>query len=223
MTNKIMVFLTILVFSTLNLSAQERRNDSISSSRFSISSVSLFAGPYSPSMDFWNDTFFKDANTDDGFQRGILYGCNIAFDLPLNLGARAGIWHWGEQVSGQDGGSFNTLNVNFTGLSLGAFYKYRKGIYWDMKPYVGVDGSFLMIQDKYNVSGNENKKSGYDVVYTPFIGVDRVFNNHIVLGIEFGYFIGSYNQDLLLNSGATSAKISINGAKIQLSVGYKFP
>jgi len=218
MTNKVILFLTILVFSTLNLSAQEGRNDSIS-----INSVSLSIGSYKPSMAYWNSTFLPNANTSDRFKKGLLYGANISFNLPLNLGARAGIWHWGQQVSGNEGGSFNTLNINFTGLSLGAFYEYRKGVYWGIKPYAGVDVSYLMVQDKYDVSGSVIKKSGHDVLFTPFVGIERVLNKNIVLGIEYGYFLGSYKQDLMLNTGASNANISVKGSKIQFNIGYKFP
>jgi hypothetical protein len=218
MTNKVIIFLAILVFSTLNLSAQDGRNDSIK-----ISSVSLSVGSYKPSMDYWNNAFLPNANTSDRFKKGLLYGGNIAFDLPLNLGARAGAWYWGQQVSGNEGGSFNTLNITFTGLSIGAFYKYRKGVYWAIKPYAGVDVSYLMVQDKYDVSGTVMKKSGSDVLFSPFVGIERALFKNIVLGIEYGYFLGSYKQDLLLNTGASNADISIKGSKIQFTIGYKFP
>lgn len=218
MTTKIIIFLTIVLFSTVNLSAQE-----VEKSAVSISSVSISAGWYKPSMKYWNNTFLPNANTADRFQGDLLFSGNISLDLPLNLGARAGVWYWNQEVYGKRGGVFNTLNIDFTGFSVGAFYKYRQGLLWDIRPYVGIDGSCLLIQDTYNVSEIVNKKSGNDIVCTPFIGIERVFDNNIVWGIEYGYFLGSYKQDVETSTGHSNANISIKGSRIQFTVGYKFP
>ncbi|NWJ53244.1 MAG: outer membrane beta-barrel protein, partial [Bacteroidetes bacterium] len=217
MTTKIIIFLTIVLFSTMSLSAQE-----VEKSAISISSVSISAGWYKPSMNYWNNTFLPTANATDRFNGSLIYGGDISFDLPSNLGVRAGAWYWGEQVNGKDGGAFNTLKVNFTGLSLGAFYKYRPGIF-GIKPYLGVDGSCLIIQDRYDITGSVIKKSGNDIVYSPFVGIEHVFNKNIVLGIEYGYNVGSYVQDVETATGPSNAKVSIDGSKFQFKIGYKFP
>jgi hypothetical protein len=218
MRDKIIISLTILIFSIWNTSAQKWEKYSIS-----LSSASLSAGWYKPSMNYWNNTFLPNANTSDKFGGNIMYSTNLSFDLPLNTGARIGAWYWQDDVNGGNGGSFNTLKINFTGISIGAFYKYRQGIYWEIKPYAGIDGSFLIIQDKYDVSGTISKKSGNDVVFTPFLGIERIFYNKIVLGVEYGYVLGHYRQDVATTSGTTNPKVSVNGHKIGITLGYKFP
>jgi len=217
MKNSSISFLITLMFFTGSLYAQEESPCSIT-----LSQVTLSTGWYQPSMDYWNNTFLPDANSTDRFGGNFLYSGNITVDFPLNLGTRVGVWYWEDAVSGEEGGSFNTLHVDFTGLTIGAFYKYRPG-FWGIRPYLGLDESFLFIQDRYNVSGVLSKKSGMDFVFTPFLGIDRVIGSHFLLGIEYGYRIGHYMQDVETISGISAEKVSINGHLVQLTIGYAFP
>jgi hypothetical protein len=217
MKNKTITFLIILIFVAWDTSAQQ-----VEPCKITLSNVSFSAGWYKPSMAYWNNTFLPNANTSDQFEGNMLYSGNITFDFPLNLGIRAGAWFWREEVNGENGGAFNTLRVDFTGINIGIFYKYRQGI-GGIRPYIGIDQSFLMVQDRYNVSGTVSKESGNDMIYTPFVGIEHLFGQHFLLGIEYGYCLGRYLQDVETVSGIEAEKIKIDGSKIQLTVGYAFP
>jgi hypothetical protein len=189
--------------------------------KISLSSISLSTGWYHPSMDYWNNTFLPNANTSDRFNGNMYYSGHITVDFPLNLGMRAGAWYWQEKVSGQNGLAFNSLNVNFTGLSIGAYYKYKQDLPFKILPYIGIDGNYLMVQDKYDVSGTSTKKSGNDLVCAPFIGIEHVFFQKMIIGVEYSIVLGRYLQEVVTAQGISSPKISVNGSKIGIIVGYK--
>lgn len=146
---------------------------------------------------------------------------NLSFDLPLNLGTRLGIWYWDGKVNGQTGSTFNHFGVNFTGVSMGAFYSV-KGSGQGLIPYFGIDGTYLMIQEKYDANDMLMKMVGTDIVTTPFIGINTAISDKIFIGIEYGYCIGQYLHDIELPTGIVSEPVKINGNKIQFTVGYKF-
>jgi len=201
--------------------AQE--NNQTESNKFSIRSVSFSAGWYKPAMGYWNNTFLPSANSTAQFNGDILYTANINFHLPYNLGARVGAWYWQEKLTGRENASFNSLRVGFTGFSLGVFYRCPKRIIWGIAPYAGMEGSEIIIQNKYDVAGIVSKKRGYDLAGAPFIGIERVFFQKMILGIEYGYMFGGYHQSVETTNGTSHPWISINGSKIGLTVGYKFP
>ena len=61
------------------------------------------------------------------------------------------------------------------------------------------------------------------MIWTPFIGLSRKLSDKVVIGLEYGYVIGNYLQDVQATSGITGAKVPVDGHKIQLTIGYKFP
>jgi len=229
MRNKIILLATILCVLIINLSAQEHNNSEVkttgdkgSTPFIALSSVSLSLGYYNPSMKYLNNSFLPVAQTNARFGGSAVYGGNIAFSLPLNLGARVSAWYWNKKVSGQGSSAFNNLKVNLTGLSLGAFYTYPKA-FWGINPYAGIEGGALFIQDEFDANSTVNKKSGNDMIWTPFIGLSRKLSDKVVIGLEYGYVIGNYLQDVQATSGITGAKVPVDGHKIQLTIGYKFP
>ena len=227
MRNKIILIVSILCFSALNMFAQNQDSTRVGSTpkkgmdRITLSSISISAGYYKPSMNYWNNSFLPVANTSERFGGSSILGCNVSFDFPLNLGIRIGAWYWGDKVNGVTASSFNSLKVNFTSILAGVYYTYDKGFY-GLKPYFGIDGNYLMIQDKYDTNESVVNKSGNDVVFTPFIGINKVISDKILIGIEYGYFMGSYIQDVQITSGTSGADVDIKGSKIQFTIGYKF-
>jgi opacity protein-like surface antigen len=227
MRNKILVLLTFLSLVALSGMAQEKDTTLIltgpkkGASSLSLNSISLSGGYFNPSMSFFNNIFLPGAHTTDRFNGSLVYGANMAFNLPLNLGARVGVWYWENKVSGKNGGAFNRLKISLTAISLGAFYTWHYEIL-GIKPYLGLDGSILSVQDQYNANEIILKKSGSDFVWTPFIGLKHEFKKRVVVGLEYGYNLGSYMQDVESGTSLENAKISVEGHKVQLSVGYRF-
>lgn len=226
MRNKILILLSVLTLVMLKGMAQEQDTTSILSGQkkaafLSLNSISVTGGYFNPSMSYFNQTFLPGAHTTDRFGGSMVYGANMAFNLPLNLGARIGAWYWENKVSGENGGAFNRLKISLTGLSLGAFYTLQHE-FLGLKPYVGLDGSILFVQDQYDANETVVKKSGSDFVWTPFIGLKHEFKQRVVIGLEYGYNLGSYMQDIESGASFENAKISVDGHKIQLSVGYIF-
>jgi opacity protein-like surface antigen len=229
MKNKI-IFL-VLILSALAINSFAQTQDStflnmpakkMNSGSISLQSVSIFAGTYNPEMDYFNNVFLPAAHTSERFSGNMIYGANLSLSLPYNLGARIGAWYWADEVAGQSSSAFSKLKVSLTGLSIGGFYTYNKGFY-GLKPYAGIDGSFLSIQDKYDAYGTVVKKSGNDFVWTPFIGMNYDISKKVIIGLEYGYVIGNYIQDVqTATNPEEKAEIGINGSKIQLSIGYKF-
>ena len=222
MKTKIFLILFLLQFIITTGQAQDSVL-SVSTNKFSIHSISLTASWYNPSMNYWNNTFLPAANSAGKFNGNILFGGTISFNLPLNLGARVGAWYWQENVSGGANASFNTLRIGFTDFSIGAFYRYPEQIIWEISPYAGIDWNYFLIQNSYNVNGDVSKMSGYNIAGTPFIGIERVFFKNIILGVEYGYMVGGYRQNMDATTASSSPWNSINGSKIGLTLGYKFP
>lgn len=191
--------------------------------RFGIHNVSISSSWYNPSMNYWNNTFLPSAGSSNKFDGNFMYGGNISFNLPLNFGARVGAWYWQDKVNGGQNATFNSLRIGFTGFSLGAFFRCPKPIVFGISPYAGIDGSFFIIQNKYDVGGDVTKMNGHDIMGTPFIGIERVFFQKLVFGVEYGYVIGSYRQDVTTTAGTSNPKISVNGHKVGITLGYKFP
>lgn len=234
MRNKIILIVFVLCFSALDMLAQRdgsRSNMLVSKSRtqqITLSSVSISAGYYKPSMDYWNNTFLPNSNTAGRFAGNSLISGNVSFDLPLNLGTRLGFWYWGDKINGVAGSSFSSLKINFTGVSAGVFYTYNK-VFYGIKPYGGIDLSILMVQNKYKYDafGDETKKSGNDFIATPFIGINKVIFDKIFIGLEYGYFLGRYLQDVETAASTTvkttaTNPVKIDGHKVQFTIGYKF-
>lgn len=228
MRDKIIVLVYILSFLALNSIAQKRFSPlsrtlwlKKKTHTISLNSISLSAGYYNPPMSYFNNTFLPSEKTADRFKGNILYGANLSVNLPLNLGTRVGAWYWAEKVSGLGSDAFNSLKVSLAGISLGAFYTYNNG-FLGLKPYIGVDGSFLNIQDQYHANETVIKTSGSNFVLTPFVGINYEFNRNIVFGLEYGYFLGNYIQDMKTATSIVDVNVPVNGHKIQLTIGYKF-
>ena len=188
----------------------------------SINSATLSIGYYKPSMAYFNNTFLPLANTPNRFAGNPIVGANVSFDFPFNFGTRLGIWYWGDNVKGQTGSSFQKLNVSLSGFSLGAFYTYKAG-YKGIIPYLGIEESFLLVQNKYDANDMVIKKGGNDIAFMPFIGINRSVSEKIVIGLEYGYCLGWYLQDVELGTGSIAEHVKINGSKIQFTIGYKIP
>ncbi len=226
MRNKYILLVVFLSFFGLHVVAQQdstvmkMSGQKNGTSWFSLNSVSVSVGSYTPSMNYFNTTFLPSANTSARFGGSMIYGANISFNLPVNLGARVSGSYWENKVSGETG-TFNSLKVSLAAISLGAFYTYNKG-FAGIKPYAGLDGGYLSVQNQYDANEKIVKKSGSDMTWTPFAGIKYDIAGKIVLGLEYGYVMGSYGQDFELNSTVSNHKISVDGQKIQFSIGYKF-
>lgn len=191
------------------------------SKSFGLYSISVSGSWYRPSLDYWNSTFLPASGSPDSFGGKLLYGGNITFKLPQNLGARVGVWFWNDQVSGGPDATFNSLQIGFTGFSLDAFYRFPKPIL-TLSPYIGIGGSYFVIQNKYTVGASMDKMSGHDVMLTPFIGIERIFFQKLVVGLEAGYVMGRYRQVVTTFEGTTNPIVSVSGFKMGVSIGYKF-
>ena len=213
----------VLCLSAIDLIAQtwsgRHKSDSIDGIR--LSSFTLSTGYYKPSLEYYNNVFLTQANSTAKFGGNTLISGNISVELPLNLGARAGIWYWGNKVNGDASSTFTTLNVNFTGLSMGIFYTYPNDLL-GIRPYIGMEGSYLMVQNVHYSEGNYNFQKGNDFVGMPFVGIKRAFYDKLILGVEYGYYLGRYLQDFDFNSGITPKSILIDGHKLQFTIGYNF-
>ena len=197
-----------------------RRNEG-----FLIYSVNLTGGVYKPKLDYFNDIYLPSSGVDETFKSNIFYGGNLSFILNGEYRFRVGLSYWSNKVIGPDEG-LNEFKVGFTRMSLGALYA-PEFIYFanGIQLYVGFEGYGYQIKNTVNMKSGSgvvtsSDQNGHDLSFAPVIGIERVCGKSLVLGAEFSYMLGSYDQSE--NVVSQTQKVSINGPQVTLSVGYKF-
>lgn len=224
MSNK---FLIVALFFLTVVSTQIKAQDFYASNEdcakknkaFVVHSVNLTVGAYMPEMDAWNDTYFPNINSSEELGLNLVFGGNIIFGVGSEFRIRAGVSYWSDEVEDKVLGP-KKLEISFTRYSLGAFYapEFARfasfGESWQM--YCGFEAYHYDVDNTIIRSDmNEN-----DISFAPVIGIDKVFNEHMLIGAEFSYMIGNYNQSGIVAS--QTQEVSISGPQFSLSIGYKF-
>lgn len=199
--------------------AQEASNDQATTG-FAIHSVNLTVGYYSPEMDYWNDTYLPSKGISETFGGNPTIGANVTFSLPASLRARVGASIWSGKVEGDQGASVNSLKIGLTRFNLGLMYAPQSIVVEGFQPYLGIEGQANLIKNEYDINNDNITQNGQDISFAPLLGVDRAFG-HFNLGLEVKYNVGNYIQE---EAAATPIEheVSINGAEVSLSIGYKF-
>lgn len=184
-----------------------------------VHSINLTVGLYMPKMDSWNDTYFPNVDSSEELGLNMFLGVNIIFSVASEFRVRAGASYWSDRVEDQVLGP-DKLMLSLTRYSLGAFYAPKFATFasfgesWQM--YCGFEGFYYDI-DNTIITADQN---GHDMSFAPVIGIDKVFNDHMLIGAEFSYMIGEYSQEGIVASQIQ--KVSIAGPQLSLSIGYKF-
>jgi len=215
-----------------SVSAQET-NDTEQQTTFGVHSAGIQIGWYKSSMDYWNDNYFKDNNWANKFEGSFYYGAFLDLNIIKNLRFRTGFSYWKEsvesgqmQISGLMGSE--KLELSLISIPIDFIYQPHFLEFEKIKPYVGIGGNFLFIQDKYTrkvdgFSDEEVKEQGQDFTGHLIVGIERPIVNHFSVGLEFNYVLGKYIQEVRRASGdITKENVSIVGPKIGLTLAYRF-
>lgn len=236
MKNTLKISLTGICFMVLGiftpLQAQEAADQATQTS-FGIRNAGLTAGWYNPSMDYWNDTYFKENGWENSFKGSVFFGARFEVNIIQNLRARAGYTFWRESVKSGEipiGGYTGTekLAITLSTINIDALYDLTFLAFEKCKPYGGIGGNFVFVQDKLtrNITGlpeESVKKQGQDFTGSLILGIERPVINHLSVGIEFSYIIGKYIQEMTDDYGNIRKNdVKLTGPKIGISISYVF-
>jgi hypothetical protein len=189
--------------------------------KFSINNVNLEFGWYFPSMNYWNDVFLPGLLIKKEFNGNINVGGELTFNLPKNFRIASGINYWSDKVTPDNKDPIKQFKISFTRISISVLYPFEK-INFPIKPYLGLQGSFNMINNTIDKIDEKVKEQGQDYSWALRAGVENIFFNNLLTGIEFIYHFGSYMQDIETLTRIVEKKVSISGPEISLRIGYKF-
>jgi hypothetical protein len=219
--NIISITFLLLLMATVGL-AQDRNvtpTESIKNG-FAIHSVNFTLGYYSPDMGYWNNTYLPSKGISETFDGNMAVGANITFSLPANLRSRVGASFWSDKVNGTTASTINGLKIGLTRFNLGLLYAPKSLALKGFQPYLGLEGQVYLIKNKYDIDNASITQQGQDLSFAPLLGFDRSFG-HLNCGLEVKYNLGNYTQEEA-NEGTVEHDVSINGAEVSLSIGYKF-
>jgi len=214
-----------------SLQAQEEANTT--QQTFGIRTAGITTGWYNPSMDYWNDTYFKDNDWENDFKGSIYYGAFFEVNIIKNLRARIGYTYWKETVKSGDmpiGGYTGNkkLAISLSSISIDALYNLTFLAFEKFKPYGGIGGNFVFVQDKLtrnlpDLPKESIKEQGQDFTGNIILGIERPIINHLSAGMEFNYILGKYIQKMTDDYGNTKNKdVSLSGPKIGITISYVF-
>ncbi|MCD4665437.1 MAG: hypothetical protein K8R68_09200 [Bacteroidales bacterium] len=211
---KNIVLLLLLIAMTVELKAQKESN-------FSVQSITASIGGYNPSLDYWNDNYLPESGFDNKFEGNFSLGGQIEFALPVQFTCRVGASFWSDKVKNENHYLFNAFKISFTRFSLAGIYKIEKAKL-PITPYLGLQGSFYIITNKFTHNNSTSMQQGQDYSWAPLFGLEKTFSKHFITGIEFLYHIGSYTQDVNIGIETKKQKVLINGPELFFKLGYKF-
>jgi outer membrane protein W len=215
-----------------SVSAQETTG-SAQQTNFGIRAAGMQIGWYNPSMDYWNDTYFKNNNWDNDFKGSMFYGAYFELNIINHLSARTGFSYWKETVKSgemQIGGLTGNekLELSLTSIPIDIIYQLDILAFGKFKPYAGIGCSFLFIQNKFvripdGLPEIEIKEQGQNFSGQIFLGIDRSIIDHFSTGLEVKYSFGKYVQELRsVTSKINTEDVSLNGLSIGLKLAYNF-
>ena len=218
-TNIITITFLFLMIALTSTAQDEEVADSVRSG-FGIHSVNLTASFYQPQMDYWNDTYLPFVGITETFGGNLAFGGNITFSLPANLRVRTGVSVWSGEVIGTPTSKIGGLKIGLTRFNLGLFYAPEAVGFSGFQPYLGVEGQLYQIKNDFT-AGDVTNQQGSDISFAPVIGLDRTFGL-VNCGLELKYNMGSYVQEVEMNTGIAENDVSINGPEVIVTIGYKF-
>lgn len=189
-----------------------------------VHSINLTGGLYAPEMDYWNDSYLPLTGTSEEFGSSLVFGGNINFTISSSFRARVGASYWSDKVSGT-GTGLSELKVSFTRFSFGGLYVPEFASFSGFQAYAGAELYLYDINNELEMKSasgatTSESQNGHDFSYAPLIGIERLIGDHFLIGAEFSYILGEYNQAEIVES--VKNKVSIAGAQMTLSFGYKF-
>ena len=228
------ISLTAICFMACSLfTSLHAQNEDTAQTSFGIRMAGVTAGWYNPSMDYWNDTYFKDNGWENSFSGAAYYGAFIEVNVIKDLRARVGYNYWKETVKSGEipiGGYTGSekLAVTLSTLSIDVLYDLNLLTFWGCKPYAGIGGNFVFVQAELtrtitSLPDEEIKKQGQDYTASLIIGIERPILRHLTTGIEFNYILGKYIQKVIDVYGVTQEKdVLLSGPKIGIKISYMF-
>ena len=219
--NIISITFLFLLIATVGLSQdQEIMPTESVKNGFAIHSVNFNLGYYSPGMDYWNDTYLPSKGISETFDGNMTFGANLTFTMPANFRTRVGASYWSGEVNGAETSTVDGLKIGLTRFNLGVLYAPKSIAIKGIQPYLGLEGQMYLIKNKYDIDGTVITQQGQDMSFAPVLGCDRSFG-HFNCGLEVKYNLGNYTQEEA-NKVTVEHEVSINGAEVSLSIGYKF-
>ena len=86
--------------------------------------------------------------------------------------------------------------------------------------YLGLEVQENLIKNTSTIGNTSITQQGQSMSFAPVLGIDRSFG-HFNCGLDLKYNLGNYNQEETVQETVVH-KVSINGAEVSLSIGYKF-
>jgi hypothetical protein len=236
MKTRVKISLTVIcfmVFGILTLLQAQEAINTAQQTNFGIRAAGVSAGWYNPSMDYWNDTYFKDNGWDNKFKGSAYYGAFFEVNVIKDLRARVGFSYWKETVKSgeiQIGGFTGNekLAISHSSICIDALYNLKFLSFEKFKPYCGIGGNFVFVQAKItknlpDLPEETTKKQGQDFTGSIILGIERPIFRHLSAGIEFNYIFGKYIQKVKDDYGnSKNNDVMLSGHKIGISIYYVF-
>jgi len=226
--------LTAIYFLACSLLAPvHAQNEDTARTSFGIRMAGITAGWYNPSMDYWNDTYFKEKGWENSFSGAVYLGAFLDVYVIDDFRARIGYSYWKEtvksgeiQIGGYTGNEKLALTLSTIDIDL--LYELNMLAFAKCKPYAGIGGSFVFVQAELSrtITGlpdEKIKKQGQDFTGRIIVGIERPILPHLSAGLEFNYILGKYVQKVIDDYGTTQEKdVLLSGPKIGIKISYIF-
>ena len=230
-TNKILFIVIIglfVFFNHCNVYGQDEDNNSA----FRIYSADISIGYYNPSMDYWNNEYFKEMKWENKFTGNITFAGDISLLLLKNTCLTIGYSYWNEKVKSgnivQNNSIINEdIQLTLSNINIGIRY-YPLFIRFDeFKPYFGLNGSIIFIRNNFTVTDGLTESSsitnyGQDYSGNISLGIERTIYKSFGMGIDCGYSFGKYTQKVTIDNVESEKDVSLNGFTANLHLIYFF-
>lgn len=200
---------------------------------FGLHGAGISIGWYNPSNNYWNNTYFSEKKWANSFKGDALYTGFLELNLVKNLRLKGSVSYWTERVKsgvikvGEVNGT-EQLTTSLTFISFDVLYQFNFLTFSGINPYAGAGGNFLLVQNKFLRQPDNNDEENYtnqgqDFLGTITVGLEKVFVQHLGIGVEFRYLFGGYTQEMKDQQGDVSSHaVSLSGPQIGVRLGYIF-
>jgi opacity protein-like surface antigen len=223
------LLISLFIFQTALHAQDNRDGDRIGNFGFRSAGASL--GWFNPAMSYWNDTYFQDGIWESKFKGALSYSGYLEFNVIRDFRLRASATYWTERVNsgiikvGAVDGT-EQLTTSLTFLTIDALYRFNFLSFAGVSPYAGAGGSYVMVQNKFvrlpqGYDEESYTNQGQDMTASVIAGLEKIFVEHLGIGLEFRYTVGNYTQDMKDTKGTvTSHPVSLNGPQVALNLSY---
>ncbi|MBU1101969.1 MAG: outer membrane beta-barrel protein [Bacteroidetes bacterium] len=184
-----------------------------------VRSISVGAGIYNPSMDYWNENALSSWGSK--FESGFFATGNIELNIMKILSLRAGAGYWTQTLTQTDIPVANELRSDEITIQLlpvtidllirtpeefSKLYSFYGGI--------GVGVNFINMTYAVTIPSLgtlTDELKGEDFISQLIVGGEYKIIEDLAIGAEFRYLMGNYDQEVKFDTGIETYKVSING------------